>query len=145
MQYMLFAFFAGAALSLQALVTARLAAGLGGALWAAAVSFFVGVIGLLTVQLVTRAAWPSLDRIAAIPYWVWCGGFLGAFFVVSVILSVPRLGNTTVFGWVIFGQLAASLLLDHFGVLAATPHPVTALRLVGAALVLGGAVMVLKA
>jgi transporter family-2 protein len=145
MQYMLFAFFAGAALSLQALVNARLAAGLGGALWAAAVSFFVGVVGLLTVQLVTRAAWPSLDRIAAIPYWVWSGGFLGAFFVVSVILSVPRLGNTTVFGWVIVGQLAASLLLDHFGVLAATPHPVTALRLVGAALVLGGAVMVLKA
>jgi transporter family-2 protein len=145
MQYMLFAFVAGAALSLQALVNARLAAGIGGALWAAAVSFFVGAMGLLGVQILTRATWPSLERAAAIPYWVWCGGFLGAVFVASVIASVPRLGNTSVFGLVIFGQLAASLLLDHYGVLAATPHPVNAIRLIGAALVLGGALMVLKA
>ncbi|HWA42439.1 MAG TPA: DMT family transporter [Hypericibacter adhaerens] len=144
MPYMLFAFIAGAALSLQALINARLAAGLGGALWAAAVSFFVGGAGLLGVQLATRATWPAMERAAAIPYWVWCGGFLGAVFVASVIASVPRLGNTSVFGLVIFGQLAASLLLDHFGVLATNPHPVNAVRLIGAALVLGGAVMVLK-
>ena len=145
MPYTFLAFIAGAALSLQALVNARLSAGIGGAIWAAAISFFVGGIGLLGVQLATRATWPSMERIAAIPYWVWLGGFLGALYVASVITSVPRLGNTTVFGWVIFGQLAASLLLDHFGVLAAAPHPVNALRLIGAALVLGGAVMVLKA
>jgi bacterial/archaeal transporter family-2 protein len=145
MQFMLFAFVAGAALSLQALVNARLAAGIGGALWAAAISFFVGGIGLLAVQVVTRATWPSMERAVAIPYWVWCGGFLGAVFVASVITSVPRLGNTSVFALVIFGQLAASLLLDHYGVLATAPHPVNAFRLVGAALVLGGAVMVLKA
>jgi len=145
MQYLLFAFIAGAALSLQALVNARLAAGIGGALWAAAISFFVGGVGLLAVQIVTRAIWPTMERVVAIPYWVWCGGFLGAVFVASVITSVPRLGTTSVFALVIFGQLAASLLLDHYGVLASAPHPVNALRLVGAALVLGGAVMVLRA
>ncbi len=145
MPYTFLAFIAGAALSLQALVNARLSAGIGGAIWAAAISFFVGGAGLLAVQLATRATWPSMERIAAIPYWVWLGGFLGALYVASVITSVPRLGNTTVFAWVIFGQLAASLLLDHFGVLATAPHPVNALRLAGAALVLGGAVMVLKA
>ena len=109
MPYTFLAFIAGAALSLQALVNARLSAGIGGAIWAAAISFFVGGAGLLAVQLATRATWPSMERIAAIPYWVWLGGFLGALYVASVITSVPRLGNTTVFAWVIFGQLAASL------------------------------------
>jgi bacterial/archaeal transporter family-2 protein len=68
MQYMLLAFIAGAALSLQALVNARLAASIGGTLWAAAISFFVGAIGLLAVQLVSRATWPTMERVAAIPY-----------------------------------------------------------------------------
>jgi bacterial/archaeal transporter family-2 protein len=61
------------------------------------------------------------------------------------VRSVPSPGQRLRLRLVIFGQLAASLLLDHYGALAAAPHPVNALRLTGATMVLGGALMVLKA
>jgi transporter family-2 protein len=144
MLYMLLAVVAGAVLPLQAVINARLAANVGGASWAAAISFLVGAVGLLVVQIVTRAPWPGLDRLAAVPIWTWVGGLLGAVYVVSVIISVPRLGTASVIALVIFGQLVVSLLLDHFGVLVAAPHPINAIRLIGASLLFGGALMVLR-
>lgn len=35
------------------------------------------------------------------------------------------------------GQLIVSVLLEHFGVLVAEPHPISVLRVVGLALVFG--------
>jgi len=35
-----------------------------------------------------------------------------------------------------------SVLLEHFGILVAQPHPISVLRVVGVVLVLGGVVMI---
>jgi bacterial/archaeal transporter family-2 protein len=115
MIYILLSLLAGAVLPLQALINARLAAGVGSSLWAAAISFQVGALGLLLVQLALRAPWPELGRVASVPSWIWSGGLFGAVYVASVIASVPRLGAASVISLVIFGQLTASLLLEHFG------------------------------
>jgi bacterial/archaeal transporter family-2 protein len=142
MIYILLSLLAGAVLPLQALINARLAAGVGSSLWAAAISFQVGALGLLLVQLALRAPWPELGRAASVPSWIWSGGLFGAVYVASVIASVPRLGAASVISLVIFGQLTASLLLDHFGVLAPAPHPVNFMRLIGGALLLAGAILI---
>ena len=142
MIYMLLSILAGAVLPLQALINARLALGIGNSLWAAAISFQVGALGLLLLQLLLRAPWGELGRAGAIPGWIWTGGFLGAVYVASVIASVPRLGAASLISLVIFGQLAASLLLDHFGVLAPVSHPINFTRLIGAVLLLAGAILI---
>jgi bacterial/archaeal transporter family-2 protein len=142
MIYMLLSILAGAVLPLQALINARLALGIGNSLWAAAISFQVGALGLLLLQLALRAPWSELGRAGAIPAWIWTGGFLGAVYVASVIASVPRLGAASVISLVIFGQLMASLLLDHFGVLAPVSHPINFTRLIGAVLLLAGAILI---
>ncbi|WP_373280508.1 DMT family transporter [Methylogaea oryzae] len=46
--------------------------------------------------------------------------------------------------WVVAGQLRASLVLDHYGWLGFAVRPVNWQRLVGAALLLGGAVLLVR-
>lgn len=142
MIYLCTAFVAGAVLSLQALINARLGAALGGPLWASTTSLVVGAAGVILVQLVLQAPLPSLGQIASLPAWAWCGGLLGAIYLTFVLISVRPLGVTTTVTLVVFGQMMASLLLDHFGVLMAAPHAITGQRLVGAGLLLAGVILV---
>ena len=57
------------------------------------------------------------------------------------VILTPRLGTATLFGFVIAGQILVSLLVDRFGWLGLPQHPLTLSRLVGAALLLAGVVL----
>ena len=143
-QYFLLAIAAGTVLPLQALVNAQLGRVLGGPLWAVAVSFLVGTLGLTAFQLVfLRSALPSLSH-AAGPLWIWLGGLLGAVYVAGVVITVPRLGPAPMIALVVFGQMMAALLLGHFGVMADTVQPITAQKLIGAALLMLGVILITR-
>ena len=141
--YAALALMAGALLPLQALINARLGHSTTGGLFASACSFLVGTIALALVLLVTRQALPSLDTVARLPAWTWLGGLFGAAFVVVATLAIPRIGASSLVALVVLGQMAASLALDHFGILQA-PKPVDMLRLLGALLIIAGVLLVLQ-
>lgn len=131
----------GALLPLQALINARLGQLTFGPLFAALASFAVGTLALL-------AAWLAAVRPAAAawqmpPWWAWTGGLIGAAFVFAATLLVPRLGAAALICLVVGGQLAGSLLLDHFGVLQAR-QPVDAMRVLGMLLVAVGMLLVVR-
>lgn len=142
--YVVLSVLAGAALPLQALINGRLGQHIGGAVWAASVSFLVGATALVFFQLVQRTPLPTWPQMSAAPAWVFSGGFLGALYLASATLSVPRLGATALVTLLILGQLVASLLLDHFGVLAHEPHPASLVRIAGVLLVFLGAILVTR-
>ncbi|MBS0200218.1 MAG: DMT family transporter [Proteobacteria bacterium] len=131
----------GAMLPLQGLVNARLGSQIGGPIIAAFVSFLVGTIALGAYLALARQRIGFADAMH-MPAWVWLGGLLGAFYVAVVTLLIPRLGPATMMCLVIFGQVTAALLLDKFGVLQSAPRTVDAVRIIGAALVLAGVVLV---
>lgn len=137
------AFLAGALLPLQALVNAQLGRQTSGGLFASACSFLVGTIALFALVLATRQPLPSLDTLQRLPAWIWLGGILGAFFVCVATLAIPRIGAASLVALAVGGQMVAALALDRFGVLQA-PQPVTATRLFGALLVLGGVLLVVQ-
>lgn len=141
--YALLALLAGALLPLQALINARLGHATAGGLFASACSFLVGTLALAVVLLVSRPAVPAADALLRLPPWIWAGGLLGAAFVVIATLAVPRIGAASLVALVVLGQMAAALLLDRFGVLQAA-RAVDASRLLGAALVVAGVVLVLQ-
>ena len=70
--------------------------------------------------------------------WIGTGGALGAFFVTATIILVPKLGATTMVTTVLAGQMFASLLLAHFGLLGYPLHPVSLGRIAGVILVCVG-------
>lgn len=133
----------GAFLPLQALINAHLGRATQGPLFASFVSFLIGTLSLGAVLLVMRTPLPNAPMLGSVPAWGWLGGVIGAVYVFSATLLVPRLGAASLICLVIFGQVVASLLLDHYGVLSSA-RPADALRVAGAALVLIGALLVVQ-
>ena len=132
---------AGLAAPVQFAVNSQLRNYVGGPVAAAAISFLVGSIVLVV------AAAPTVGRIhggrvAGAPWWVWTGGLLGAAYVVCSIVLTPRLGAGTTVVLFISGNLLGSMLLDQFGLLRLPVHHAGWPRILGAALVFAGAVLV---
>ena len=130
----------GMVLPLQGLVNARLGVHVGGPVVAAFVSFLVGTAMLGLYLLATRTP-ISLQGAWKLPAWIWAGGVFGAIYVACFTLLIPRIGAAGMVCLAVLGQVTASLLLDHYGVLQAQ-KPADALRIFGALLVLAGVVLV---
>jgi transporter family-2 protein len=141
--YVFLAFAAGAVLPLQALVNAQLGKSTTGALFASFCSFVVGTIVLGTAMLISRSALPSMESALRLPLWMWLGGALGAGFVIIATLGIPRIGASPLVALVVFGQMAAALAYDRFGVLQPV-QAISASRLFGALMILAGVLLVLQ-
>ena len=137
------AFAAGVVLVVQVGVNATLRNGLGSPVAAALISFLVGSAALALLLLLSRG-WPVRAQLFAGPAWAWAGGILGAFYVVSTIVVGPRLGAAALLALVVLGQLATSLLVDHYGWLGFPEHPLTLTRVLGAALLFGGVLLIVQ-
>ena len=140
--YYAFAVVAGAMLPFQFGINAVLARYVDGAARAALVSFVVGALALLVAVVVFFRGLPAADRVAEAPWWVWAGGLLGAFYVLGSVVSAPKLGGATLVALILAGQAAASLTVDHFGLVGFEENPVTPGRLLGLGLVAAGVVLV---
>lgn len=132
----------GMLLPLQALINAALGRQTFGPVFAALVSFGVGTIVLLVWWTLSRPTF-ALAPLAKVPWWAWTGGIIGAVYVASATLLIPRMGAAPLICLVVLGQLLGSLVLDHFGVLHAR-QPVDASRIVGTLLVVLGVMLVVR-
>lgn len=133
---------AGAFLPLQAGINSQLRIYTGNSVIAAFISFVVGTIVLFGLALALRLHWPSSSGIAEAPWWVWIGGVLGAFFVYLTIVLADKLGAAVLISFIIAGQMAASLLLDQYGLIGYARHPITPGRLIGSVLLLAGVILI---
>lgn len=127
----------GACISTQAPINARLGSHVGDPVAAAAISFIVGAI-VLSLIVVMRGAVPSTGQMAAAPWWAWVGGALGAVYVWAAVWSVGTLGVLTMVAALIFGQLAAALLLDAIGAFGLQVREISWTRIAAIALVAAG-------
>jgi transporter family-2 protein len=133
---------AGFCLPTQAGINAQLNLWCRSSILAATISFAVGTLALLIYALILRIPWPPAGTVSRYPWWIWSGGLLGAFLVVSTILLAPRLGAASMVSLVVAGQMLASVFLDQFGLLGYEVHPFNAWRLIGVMMLVGGVVMI---
>ncbi len=135
--------FAGGALfALQAPINMRLGQVMGGPAIGAFLSFLTGTI-VLSVILAAQRKPVLISQIYNTSAWMWIGGTLGAFMVFASIYSVSRLGSAAMLALVIGGQILASLIIDHYGILVPNAEPVSPLRIAGAAVMVTGILMIL--
>lgn len=130
----------GVAIAVQAPINAALGRGLGAAVPAAAVSFGVGFVVLLTVSVVQGQGGAYL-RLGQVPVWTLVGGVLGAWYVFAAVWGVASLGVVTLVAALVFGQMAAALVIDATGILGMAVREITPMRIAAAGLVLGGLVL----
>ena len=138
---LLLALGAGACLVVQASMSSSLRGALGSWVWAGLVSYVGGTLAMLLILGIRREPWPSAMSAGHSPA-LWTGGLFGALYLVLSILLLPRLGAAAFVACVVAGQMLFALLLDHFGWLGVPQHGVTASRLIGAALVLLGVMLI---
>jgi transporter family-2 protein len=139
--YLLLALAGGAMLPVQAGINAQLARWVESPVRATLISFAVGTVALLAVTLAAYRSWPD-GGVGGAPWWVWTGGFLGAFYVFSSIASAPRLGAATLIGALLAGQAVAALAVDHFGWVGFPEDPVTVAKVLGLALIASGLLVI---
>jgi transporter family-2 protein len=140
--YFLLAMCAGAGLAVQAGMNAKMRQVSGEPAFAVLVNFAVGLVPILAFFFISRAVWPSREQLLAGPVWMWLGGFLGAAYVVSAIVAAPKLGSGSLVAATVAGQLAASVVIDHFGWVGFVEHPLTPGRVVGVVLLVAGVFLI---
>ncbi len=133
---------AGAGVPVQAAVNSALRQHLGRPEWATLVSFSVGTALVALALMLQRTPLPAMAQAARAPWWAWTGGGLGAFYVFTTILLVPRLGATTALAVTLAGQVAFGLVLDQAGLLGLATRELTPGRLAGVALLAAGVFLV---
>jgi transporter family-2 protein len=133
----------GAGLTVQVGMNAAVRGAIGSPLLAAVVNFVVGLAALALVAVASGARW-SPGSTASIPAWAWFGGLLGAAYVAATTVLGPRLGAAALLGLTLAGQMAAALVVDHYGAIGFPQSPVTPARLAGAALLVAGALLIMR-
>jgi transporter family-2 protein len=135
--------FTGGLVALQAPINSMLGRAIG--TWQAA--FFSFSIGTLALALIAALAKGGLGQIADARHLTWyylTGGLLGAAYITSVLVTVRTLGAGGVVAATIAGQLAISVVVDHFGLLGVARQPVDAAKVIGVALLAAGTYLVVR-
>lgn len=133
---------AGISVAVQQVLNANLRGELGSPWWAGLVSYLTGSLVMLTLVLLTKG--PKLSEVlsARTAPISWTGGVFGALFVGTAILMIPRLGAATVLALIVVGQMAGGVVIDHFGLFGTPQHLASPMRLLGAAVLIAGVVMI---
>ncbi len=135
---------AGALLHVQLGMNATVRLATGHVLWAALANFTIGSLVLWALALALRLPFPAAATWAAMPAWVWVAGALGALYVVPSSALAGVLGGALLVALVVCGQTLAALAIDHHGWLGFPVRPADPQRLLGAALVLAGVVLLAR-
>jgi len=142
--FIILAVLAGVMMPTQAAINNKLAGDVGSPILAAFVSFVVGTLALFVYILATGVPISNLSSLKNASIISWMGGILGAFFVASAVILVPRLGVALTFSLIIAGQMLITLVLDHYGFLGIPVKEISFQRLLGVALIIGGVVLIRK-
>ncbi|HEY0111284.1 MAG TPA: DMT family transporter [Fibrella sp.] len=142
--FLLLALLTGIAISIQAGINSSLRLSLNNPLLASLISFGTGFFTLLLVHIATGGGLLPLASLRSLTWWKWTGGVIGAVYVTTVILAVPRIGTANLVSLSVAGQLLAAVVLDHYGMLGFVQHPANGWRLLGIGLILAGVLLVVK-
>jgi transporter family-2 protein len=133
----------GGLVALQAPINSLLGRSIG--TWqAACLSFAIGTTALLCIAALAQGGLGQLAEARHVPWHYLLGGLLGAAYVTSILVTVRTLGVGGVVAGTIAGQLAVSVVVDHYGLLGVTKQPVTLLKVGGIVLLALGTYLVVR-
>ncbi len=134
---------AGIGGSVQAAVMGKLGARVGTAGAVGFAGIVAGVAGV-AVMLVGQRSFHAVSASLRQPVWLWTGGLLSAFIVLAITFGTPRIGVAATIGLVIAGNLVMAAIIDRYGLFGFHPIALHWPRLLGIALLAGGAALSLK-
>jgi bacterial/archaeal transporter family-2 protein len=134
---------AGVAGSVQAAVMGRLGDRIG-TFEALAFATLVQLVLTFTLLVLVRQSVGGYADALHQPAWMWIGGLMGGFIVLTVTFAAPRVGTAPTIGLIIAGQLVMAAAIDRFGLFGLDRITFHWPRLLGLALLAAGAALSLK-
>lgn len=110
----------------------------------ALVSFAVGTVLLTLIVLVAAGGVGKIGEARHVSWYYLLGGVLGAAYVTCVLVTVRTLGAGGVTAATIAGQLTMAVVVDQLGILGIPKQPITALRVLGIALLAAGVYLIVR-
>ena len=96
--------------------------------------------GILILLIPHSADFTQLPGLSE--WYLYLGGLLGVGIVSASIYLLPQIGSTATLTALIVGQLAAALIIDHFGLFGSPKIEVDLCRLAGVAFLVFGAYLI---
>ena len=133
----------GGLVALQAPVNSILGRAIG--TWQAAfVSFAIGTVALAAIAALATGGLGQVSGVRNVSWVYLTGGLLGAAYVTTILVTVRTLGAGGIVAATIAGQLAISVVIDHFGLVGVAKQPITALKILGITLLALGTYLVVR-
>ena len=107
-------------------------------------SFLNTFLVLGAIVLFKQEVYMTIKGVDQTGLWQLLGGIFGAIYVVSVIIVMPVLGVGTATVLLLFAQLVASMVFDHFGWLGTQIRPFDIYRALGVVLMAIGIYLINK-
>lgn len=137
----LIGFIGGIAVGMQASIAGIMSQRVGGT----ASSFIVHLGGLAAslVLLIARGG-EQIHEWRTLPWYMLGSGVLGLVLYLSLSQTVPKLGATAAITLIIVGQLAAGIVIDHYGIFETPVRSLDATRVLACILLFGGAFLIVR-
>lgn len=135
----------GCAPPIQAATNSALGQNVNSPFLAALISFTVGTITLFMITAICHRKF-RIKRIhteyGSLRWWHFIGGALGVLFVTTIIILTAYIGVTYTLVATMIGQILASLIIDHFGLLGIPSRKISPQRIMGLIIILFAVVII---
>jgi bacterial/archaeal transporter family-2 protein len=108
---------------------------------AANIIFFLGALVTSVVIFAIFGDINSIRNITNVPAYLLFTGIAGALMVLLATILIPRLGARKMFILLLSGQVIMAIIISHFGLLESPKDPITIRKIMGACVLIIGAII----
>lgn len=137
-------FLTGVGIPIMAAFNGGLGVQLGSPIAASLILFGVGGVLAGAIMLAFGSV-PAPDAFTFDRPYLYLGGLLVLFYILSITFAGPRIGIGNAVFFVLLGQIVAAAVIDHFGLWGAIQSEITPRRIAGIALMAAGVYLARKA
>lgn len=109
---------------------------------AAFVSFLMGSLVLILIVIFSYPHLEIKNQFRRGPWWMWCGGFIGAVYVLGNVYLVPIIGTGLSVVIVLVGLIVGSMLTDQLGLFDTQRRPVSLAQILSLLVMILGVILI---
>jgi len=138
--YISLAFLLGILMSIYLPMNSSVSRYVGSSITANMTFFFVALLTSIVIFLIF-GQFDTVNKVKEVPIYLYLTGFISAFMILGTTFLIPHLGARKFFILLIAGQILMAVLVSHLGILESPKDPINMKKLIGASLVIMGAII----
>ena len=140
MIYLSTAFLMGIIMAIYLPMNSSVARYLGSSITANVTFFMVALLTSIIIFFIF-GQFDTISKAQDVPFYFYLTGFISAFIVLGTTFLIPLIGARKFFILLIAGQIVMAIIVSHFGILESPKDPFNMKKLIGASMVMIGAVI----